>query len=550
MIAPTSRGVAARTLPIRALLAARVCQPMCIALAVFALAVVLVAGLIWRQEQYRQREARGLAASLAAEQVFAMQSGLERALSATHALSAIVRQGRRSDSEDRLPAIAGLLRDFPGATMLQFAPGGVVRQAAPGDGHEPAMALDLLSDPLLGAAARRARDTGQLTMAGPHAMDGGLALAGYLPVFADEAHGQQGFRGLAIVVIAVHEIAAPARLAELMEHGYSYEVLWSSPDSHGVQPIARSASAVGSDPVERVAPVANASLILRLAPPAGWGDVPGLLWQSLVGLLFCALIAWQAGWQTRLAAGAKAHERNLERRVAQRTADLQRFAEVTAHHLQEPARRMVSYAGRLKGQLAGRLDDPEARLSLDFIGQQAGRLQELLRDVELYLAADQPRGRVESCDAEQTVAALLSRLAESIREAGARVRVGPLPRARIDAPRLGDMFRVALENALDHGRSENTLCIDIDGSRSGDLVRYRVSDNGPGVEPEYRARVFRVFERLSASGEGTGIGLALLQRIAESAGGHAWIEEAPGGGCQVVLELPAGEENLAPEARP
>ncbi|MCM8596966.1 ATP-binding protein [Accumulibacter sp.] len=549
MIARISRGVAARPSQIRALLAARVCQPISIALAVFVLAAALVAGLIWRQERYRLRDARGLAATLAAEQAFAMQSGLERALSATYALSAIVRQGWRSGSEDRLPAIAGLLRDFPGSTMLQLARGGVVRQVAPADGHEAAIAHDLLGDPLLGATARRARDTGQLTIAGPYAMDGGLALAGCLPIFVDEAHGQHGFWGLAIAVIAVHEIAAPVRLAELVEHGYGYEVLWSSPDSHGAQLIARSASAVGSDPVERVVPVANASLILRLAPPVGWGDVPGLLWQSLVGLLFCALLAWQAGWQTRLAATAKAHERNLERRVAQRTADLQRFAEVTAHHLQEPARRMVSYAGRLKGQLAGRLDDPEANISLDFIGQQAGRLQELLRDVELYLAADQPRGRVESCDAEQTVAALLSRLAESIGEAGARVRVGPLPRARIDAPRLGDMFRVALENALDHGRSENALCIEIDGSRSGDLVRYRVSDNGPGVEPEYRARVFRVFERLSASGEGTGIGLALLQRIAESIGGHAWIEEAPGGGCQVVLELPAGEENLAPEGR-
>jgi signal transduction histidine kinase len=72
-------------------------------------------------------------------------------------------------------------------------------------------------------------------------------------------------------------------------------------------------------------------------------------------------------------------------------------------------------------------------------------------------------------------------------------------------------------------------------------VRYSVSDNGPGVEAEYRERVFRVFERLTANGEGTGIGLAILRRVAESTGGHAWIEETPGGGCRVLFDLPAGE---------
>ena len=69
-------------------------------------------------------------------------------------------------------------------------------------------------------------------------------------------------------------------------------------------------------------------------------------------------------------------------------------------------------------------------------------------------------------------------------------------------------------------------------------MRYRVSDNGPGIELQYRERVFRPFERLQSGGDGTGIGLALVRRIAESAGGTAWIEETPGGGCTVLVELP------------
>ena len=77
-------------------------------------------------------------------------------------------------------------------------------------------------------------------------------------------------------------------------------------------------------------------------------------------------------------------------------------------------------------------------------------------------------------------------------------------------------------------------------------MRYAISDNGPGVEEEYRRRVFRIFERLSSSSAGTGVGLAILRRISESAGGHAWLEETPGGGCRLVLELPAGDQPPPP----
>lgn len=229
-------------------------------------------------------------------------------------------------------------------------------------------------------------------------------------------------------------------------------------------------------------------------------------------------------------------------KLARNHADLQRFAEVTAHHLQEPARRLNSYAERLKMQLAGRLDDPEVRFSLDVIGQQARREQNLLRDVERYLAADQPRGEVKTIDVNPIVAELLAQRATAIGNANADISVGDLPSACIDAPRLADVFAVTLDNALQHGVSESPLRIAIEGEHRGSLARYGIRDNGPGIESEYRERVFRVFERLSSKSEGTGIGLAILRRITESVGGRAWIEEAPGGGCQVWFELPAGKE--------
>ena len=243
--------------------------------------------------------------------------------------------------------------------------------------------------------------------------------------------------------------------------------------------------------------------------------------------------------------------------VERRDHDLQRFAEVSAHHLQEPARRMATYAERLKQHLADRLEDDEARLSLEVISQQARRQQHLLHDVERYLASDQPRGEVKSIEAGKTVAKLLERLTKRIEAIGAQVVVGELPAAWIDAPRLNDLFEIALENALQHGAAPDNrpLRITLDGMREGAVIRYRICDNGPGIEAQYRERVFRVFERLRSEGEGTGIGLAIVRRIAESCAGRAYIESdaAQGGGCCVVIELglplKSGEAGVA-GARP
>ena len=274
-------------------------------------------------------------------------------------------------------------------------------------------------------------------------------------------------------------------------------------------------------------------------------EAMGLIWLLGLGAIAALILQVQRRFEDQAHAAAELERRN--RVIARTSADLQRFAEVAAHHLQEPARRMASYAERLTQQLGNRIEDDEARLSLDFIGQEARRQKSLLQGIERYLAADQPRAKLEMTDAGQIVAAILVRMKDRINAAGAETKLGELPPSWIDAPRLTDLFEIALDNALQHGSAKAAaaagaaLRIDIDGTREGSVVCYRVSDNGPGIEEEYRERVFRVFERLGSGGDvgSTGIGLAIMRRIAENCGGHARIEEAPGGGCRVVFELPA-----------
>lgn len=232
--------------------------------------------------------------------------------------------------------------------------------------------------------------------------------------------------------------------------------------------------------------------------------------------------------------------------LAQAHQDLRRFAEVTAHHLQEPARRLGSYAARLQSRLDGKIADPEVDISLRFIVEQSTRLQALLRDVERYLAAGMPRGAVGRCEVAPVLSRVLQRMANAIAAAGAAVHtVGALPPVWIDAPRLADLFEVLLDNALLHAGSVHdpvraTLRVTIEGVLVQDgMARYHVSDNSHGIEAQYRERVFTPFERLCAHSSSTGIGLAIVRRIAENCGGRSWIEESPGGGCRVVFELPA-----------
>ncbi len=225
--------------------------------------------------------------------------------------------------------------------------------------------------------------------------------------------------------------------------------------------------------------------------------------------------------------------------IQQRDADIRRFAEVTAHHLQEPARRLVNYSERLHEQLQGQVNNPESLLSLQFIQEQASRQRQLLHDVELYLAADQPRGPIRPIHTTELVQQILRDQAAALQEAGIVVTCTDLPALTLDAPRAADLFSLLLDNALCHGWQQGQQTqVHIQGVLEGPWLHYSITDTGPGIDILYRERVFRVFERLNSCHRGTGIGLAIVRHIVESVGGKAWIEAGPQGGCSVHFLLP------------
>ncbi len=232
--------------------------------------------------------------------------------------------------------------------------------------------------------------------------------------------------------------------------------------------------------------------------------------------------------------------KQIEGKLARVHAELEQFTHIAAHHLQEPTRRLVSFVQRLRAQIPTEQLNEDAKVSLHFIEQSAARQSALVRAIQLYLAADQPRSTIGKVAVADVIADLLKSRASLMNETGARVDYAAVCSVSIDRPRLRDIFSILLDNALNYRHPEITPCIRITGELKAGRAIYRVADNGVGIPAEYRERVFGVFERLQVHDDqnSTGIGLAIVRRIIESCGGSVMLLETPGGGTTVLFDLP------------
>lgn len=306
-------------------------RPIVVAAAVFCIALVASAALIWRMEQQRLQVARSGVSSLAGSHAHALQISIERALSAAYSLAALVRQGNGTVTDFNSTATR-MLPFYPGASALELAPGGVISAAVPLAENQKAIGFDLLKDPVQKKEALMARDTGKLTLAGPlNLYQGGFGAVGRLPVFLEDRKGESYFWGFTIVVLRFPEALAPARLTQLLAQGYHYELWRLHPETGRRQVIAASSSAPLPEPVDHHLELPNGVWSLSVAPAGGWGDAQGLMTKICLGLLFSLVLASVA----RLLIELKDHKQGLEAVVAQRTAELEQ--DITNRRLTEKA---------------------------------------------------------------------------------------------------------------------------------------------------------------------------------------------------------------------
>lgn len=246
------------------------------------------------------------------------------------------------------------------------------------------------------------------------------------------------------------------------------------------------------------------------------------------------------------------HRENLENIVQERTAsleaktqelarsnaELELFASVASHDLQEPLRMVSSYVELLAQRYRDQVDD-KAKRWITFAVDGAARMKQLINDL-LEFSRVGTRGKpFEPTETKVVLDKVLTNLQRAIADKGAQVTVGPLPTVVADATQLGQLFQNLIGNAIKFC-SEQQPEVSVEATRDGAAWRFAVRDNGIGIDPQFAERIFIIFQRLHTREQysGTGIGLAVCKKIVERHGGRIWVESQLGQGAAFFFTLP------------
>ncbi len=223
--------------------------------------------------------------------------------------------------------------------------------------------------------------------------------------------------------------------------------------------------------------------------------------------------------------------------------DLERFAYVSSHDLQEPLRTIVTFSQLLERRYKGQMG-PEADEFIGFIVDAGKRMQALINDLLEFSRVATRGGPPAETESEAVLEHALAALASTIAESGAAISHGPLPAVLADPTQLQQIFANLISNAIKFRREGVPPDIRISARWDDGMWEFAVADNGIGIEPQYQEKIFVIFQRLHGREKypGTGIGLAIVKRIVERHGGRVWVESEPGKGSTFYFTLPAARE--------
>jgi light-regulated signal transduction histidine kinase (bacteriophytochrome) len=225
--------------------------------------------------------------------------------------------------------------------------------------------------------------------------------------------------------------------------------------------------------------------------------------------------------------------------LSRSNAELQQFAYVASHDLQEPLRIVGSYAQLFEQRYKTQVDE-KGQKWIFYMVDAAQRMQRLIEDLLVYSRVGTKGREPKPVDSGTCVHDALANLRMAIERTGARVTWEAMPVVLADSPQLTQLFQNLVGNAIKY-RDEATPTVHIAGAPHDGQWRFSVRDNGIGIDPRFHERIFGLFQRLHERGkfEGTGIGLAICKKIVERHGGTIWVESQQGHGSTFHFTLPA-----------
>ncbi len=218
--------------------------------------------------------------------------------------------------------------------------------------------------------------------------------------------------------------------------------------------------------------------------------------------------------------------------------ELQQFAYAASHDLQEPLRMITVYLGLLESKYGDRLDG-KAKQYMDYAVEGGKRAKDLVRDLLEFSRVDTQGKPFQDTNLDKVLEAVLVNLAVRIKDENAVVSHDPLPTVLADELQMAQVLQNLIGNAIKfHGAESPT--VHISGRDDGDKWLFSIRDNGIGIDPEYKDKIFVLFQRLHSREEydGTGIGLAISKKIVERHGGRIWFNSRPGSGTIFYFTIP------------
>jgi light-regulated signal transduction histidine kinase (bacteriophytochrome) len=234
----------------------------------------------------------------------------------------------------------------------------------------------------------------------------------------------------------------------------------------------------------------------------------------------------------------RAEKRQAQEELARSNQELEQFAYVASHDLQEPLRMVATYTQLLAERYRGKLDE-SAEKYMHYAVDGALRMQVLIQDLLAFSRVGRPGTDCKLTDCNAVMQAVLQNLQTAIQESGARIECGSLPTVMADGSQLLQILQNLVANAIKF-RGALPIVIRVAAERQEREWRFAVSDNGIGIAPEHAEQIFVIFRRLHTRDEypGSGIGLAICKKIVEQHGGRIWVESCPGQGSAFKFTLP------------